>query len=99
MNILIKPIITEKAMKDAAAGKFTFAVLKTADKNKIAAEVKEQFKVNVIGVSTTIVKGRRLRVGKRRIKVPESAWKKAVVQLKKGETISLFDIQGGNTNA
>jgi large subunit ribosomal protein L23 len=99
MNILIKPIITEKSMRDAAAGRFTFAVAKTANKRTIASQVSEQFGVSVVKVTTNLVKGRRGRVGKRRQRVSLPPWKKAVVQLKKGETIALFDVQGGTPNA
>ena len=99
MNILVRPIITEKAMKDAAMGKFTFAVYEKATKPQITAEVASQFKVHPVSVKTTIVKGRRFRVGKRQQEKETAVWKKAVVELKPGEKIDLFDIQGGTPNA
>ncbi|MEK7127493.1 MAG: 50S ribosomal protein L23 [Patescibacteria group bacterium] len=97
--ILIKPIITEKSMKEAQLGRFTFEVDKNANKPAIALVVAEMFKVHPVTVRTTIVKGRRQKVGKRRLEEAKPFWKKAVVYLKKDEKIALFDIQGGNTNA
>lgn len=97
--ILVKPIITEKAMKEAQLGRFTFEVAMDANKQSIALAASEMFKVHPLKVKTTIVKGRRQKVGKRRQSRSLPGWKKAVIYLKKDEKIALFDIQGGNTNA
>ena len=93
-NIIIKPIITEKSMRDAALGKFTFVVAKMANKTAIKKKIEEQFKVNVVAVSTSIVKGGRKRVGKRMAEKILSSWKKAIVKLKKDQKIALFDTGG-----
>jgi|SRR5579871_2155835 len=90
-DIIIRPIITEKSMKDAEAGKFTFAVLKSANKDAIKLAVEKVFEVNVLAVATSIVKGRSHRTGNKRIEVKQSDWKKAIVQLKKGQRISAFE--------
>lgn len=92
INIIIKPIITEKSMSDAGKGRFTFAVLKNADKKAIKKAVEEKFKVNVLSVSTNIVKGKKIRVGARRKEVDKSDFKKAIVQLIEGQKIDLFDV-------
>ncbi len=94
MSVVLKPIITEKSIKEAASGKFTFEVLKSADKKAIRKEIEEKFKVNVISVSTIVVKGKTQRVGIRRREVTKSSYKKAIVQLKQGQKIDLFDIGG-----
>ncbi len=94
-NVLVKPLITEKSMSDANAGKFTFVVAKTAEKAGIKKAVEKQFDVHVIAVSTNIVKGKSKRAGTRRMIVREQPWKKAVVQLVKGEKIAIFDISKG----
>lgn len=96
MNIIIAPIITEKSMTDAAVGKFTFRVDKSANKNQIRREVEEKFSVNVIGVSTSILKGRMQRVGAKREEVKIGDVKKAIVRLKAGQKIGLFDLGGDN---
>lgn len=91
-DVIIKPIITEKSMQDATAGKFTFKVLKAADKKTIKRAVEEKFKVNVLDISTLIIKGKKRRAGVRRVEVLQSPYKKAVVTLKPGQKIDLFDM-------
>lgn len=93
-EIIIKPVITEKSMQDAAGGKFTFAVAKKANKESIKKVIAEKFKVHVVAVWTSLIKGRQKRVGKRRTEITESSWKKTIVQVAKGEKIELFDIGG-----
>jgi len=90
-TILIGPIITEQSMGQASKGKFTFSVAKQADKTGIKQAIEKKFNVHVVGVSTVTTKGRTKRVGARRIEKRLSPLKKAVVTLKKGEKIDLFD--------
>ncbi|MFH1832665.1 MAG: 50S ribosomal protein L23 [Candidatus Levyibacteriota bacterium] len=90
-QIIIKPIITEKSMNDVGKGKFTFLVAKDSNKKEIKKAVEEKFKVKVIGVSTIIIKGRSARVGIRRKEVKKADFKKAVVELLKGQKIDLFE--------
>ncbi|MBI4098016.1 MAG: 50S ribosomal protein L23 [Candidatus Levybacteria bacterium] len=94
MNIIISPLITEKSMQDAGAGKFSFRVYKSANKNEIKKAIEKAFSVNVIGISTNILKGKKQRVGTRRAEKNVSDWKKAIVTLKKGEKIGLFELGG-----
>jgi large subunit ribosomal protein L23 len=93
--ILKAPIITEKSMILANAGCYTFEVELAATKGQIAAEVATQFKVQVTGVKTMRIKGRTKRVGKKRVEVQLSPWKKAIVKLKKDQKIALFETAGG----
>lgn len=92
MNILIKPVVTEKSMEDVTKSKFTFIVNRDADKTMIKKEIETQFNVNVIAIRTMHVKGKRKRVGARRAEVKESVAKKAIVTLKAGQKIALFDM-------
>lgn len=91
-DIIVKPLITEKSTKDATIGKFTFVVAKNATKTMVRQAVAEKFNVHVISVATSIVKGRRKKSGKRRVEMPVSPWKKAIVGLRKGEKIDFFDV-------
>lgn len=93
-DVIVKPIITEKSIQDAATGKFTFMVHKQADKRNIKKGVEEAFNVHVLSVATILVKGRTKRVGKKRTEKKDSPWKKAIVKLEKNEKIDLFDIGG-----
>ncbi len=93
MNI-ISPMITEKSMADATLSKFTFKVSKSANKAEIKKEVEGKFNVHVTNVSTSILKGKSIRVGARRTEKKLDATKKAVVTLKSGEKIGLFELGG-----
>lgn len=97
-NIIISPIITEKSMKVSEGGKYSFVVAQSASKTAIRHAVGSLFKVNVVSIQTSIIKGRQKRNGARRIEVTQPAWKKAMVQLKKGEKIGLFEPGGADTD-
>jgi large subunit ribosomal protein L23 len=90
-SIIIAPVITEKSMKDVDLGRFTFKVSLKANKFSIKKAVEDKFKVNVLKVFVSIVKGRTDKKGIRREEFVKSSWKKATVVLQKGQTISLFD--------
>lgn len=91
-DVLIRPVITERSMKDAGAARFTFAVARQANKGQIAQAAEDLFKVKVIGVRTVTVPARERRAGRMRQKTIKSAWKKAIIQLKPGEKIDLFEV-------
>ena len=98
-DVIIRPIISEKSMQHANLGKFTFRVAKGAHKGMIKKAIEEKFKVNVVGISTNIVKGKKSKAGTRRIEILKSPWKKAVATLKTGQKIALFDVGGGSTSS
>ncbi len=80
-EIIIRPVITEKAMAGVASGKkYTFRVAKGATKIDIARAVEEIFpKVKVAKVNTVNVRGRLRRQGRTQGYTP--SWKKAYVTL------------------
>jgi large subunit ribosomal protein L23 len=91
--ILIKPNITEKSMISAGINQYTFKVNVKANKHQIKKAVEDQFGVNVLKINTTKTKQssqKSFRTGKT---VTKKAIKKAIVTLKKGQTIPLFDIK------
>lgn len=90
-NILIRPIITEKSMNDVSKNRFTFEVAIEADKKAVKREIEKRFKVNVLSVLTSIMKGKRKRSGIRRIEKIVLPFKKATVCLKAGQKIDLFE--------
>jgi large subunit ribosomal protein L23 len=94
LNVILGPIISEKSMSDAANGKYTFKVTAACAKADIKRAVEEQFKVNVVKVSTITVKGRSSRNGIRRVEAVKQPFKKAIVLLKKDQKISIFDTGG-----
>ncbi|MFH1186808.1 MAG: 50S ribosomal protein L23 [Candidatus Levyibacteriota bacterium] len=94
MHIIISPIITEKSMSFAAKDKFTFRVSQGASKVKIKKEVEKRFSVNVVRVLIVVVKGKTKRSGSKRMERKTSNYKKAIVLLKQGQKISLFELGG-----
>ena len=90
-KLTLIPVITEKSIENVKAGKFTFKIPSNINKNDIKKAVEKKFKVSVTGISTNITKGRRVRAGTRRVEKNLPAFKKAVVTLKKGEKIDLFE--------
>lgn len=94
-NILKSPVITEKSLKDAGDSWYTFKVNSQANKNQIAEAVEKAFSVHVETVKTLIVKGKSRRIGRKRQEIKLGSFKKALVRLKKGEKINVFEEIGG----
>ena len=91
-QVLLKPVITEKSLAQAAQGRYTFFVHPQASKGQIKQAVQQFFKVDVVKVRTINLQGKRRRVGRYRTltkKLPDR--KKAIVQLKPGQKIPLFE--------
>lgn len=86
-DVIIRAILSEKSMKQSESGRYTFLVKADANKGDVRRAVESMFQVDVISVVTTTQKGRTTRRGSRRIEVTTSAFKKAAVRLKKGQTL------------
>lgn len=89
--ILKRPIISEKSLMGASYGEYTFEVSPKATKEEIAQAVKEVFNVDAIGVKTLVVKGRTKRALKTRKTIKATPWKKAIIKIKSGQKIDLFE--------
>ena len=92
-TVLIRPVISEKSYALIAEGKYTFRVDDRAHKTQIAQAVEDVFGVGVAQVRTAKVRSKPKRRGL--TKGRSRSWKKAVVQLRPGERIELFE--GGQT--
>lgn len=88
-DILKKPLITEKSMDLVGENKYTFIVDLNANKIEIKKAVEELFKVKVEKVHTIRYKGRMKRVRGRMGRTPD--YKKAIVTLKEGNKIEIFE--------
>lgn len=88
-QILRRPIITEKSTLLGEQGRYVFEVAKGATKHDIKRAVEDAFDVTVVRVHTMGVKGKRKRFGPRMTTL--RSWKKAVVTLAPGDTITLFE--------
>lgn len=94
-EVLRKPLITEKNTMLSEQNKFTFEVHPSATKIMIKAAVEDAFGVNVLYVHTLNVKpkpkARMIRRGSGRINGSSRAVKKAMVTLKEGQRIDIFE--------
>jgi large subunit ribosomal protein L23 len=88
-DIIIKPIISEKSYDLADLNKYTFKVDRRATKPDIRRAVEEIFKVGVIAVNTANMRGKLKRQGRNQGYRPN--WKKAVVTLREGDKIEIFE--------
>ncbi len=88
-DVIIRPLITEKATILAGDSKYAFQVDRRANKNQVKKAVETAFNVKVTKVNTMNVHGKRRRVGTRPTKAPD--WKKAIVTLQEGDTIQIFE--------
>lgn len=88
-DIILRPVVTEKSMALMEENKYTFIVDPRANKTEIKKAVEALFKVKVEKVNTMRVKGKTKRV--RNIIGKEPDYKKAIVKLKKGDRIELFE--------
>jgi large subunit ribosomal protein L23 len=88
-EVLRRPLITEKYSGQQAIGKYAFEVSKSANKVQITEAVEKAFKVTVTSVNVLRVVGKNRRRG--RMIVPARPWKKAIVTLKPGDKIEIFE--------
>jgi len=78
-DIILRPVISEESMDKAPSKKYTFEVDRKSNKTEIKKAVEKVFGVKVLGVNTSIVKGKEKRQG--RSVGMTSEWKKAIVTL------------------
>jgi large subunit ribosomal protein L23 len=89
VQVVQRPLISEKSYAAMATGKYLFRVHPRATKTEIALAVADAFKVEVVAVNTMHVRGKERRRGKSH--GFQSNWKKAVVTLAEGQKIeSMF---------
>ena len=87
LDTIVSPAITEKATSLSEFNKMVFKVHKGASKNSIKKSIEKIFKVNVVKINTINLKGKtKVIKGK---KTFTSGIKKAIVTLKKGQSIDL----------
>ncbi len=88
-DVLIEPVLSEKATTLREQGKYVFKVAPSATKIQIKEAVRKLFDVKVVSCTTVNVMGKAKRV---RGKPGRTAsWKKAVIRLAPGETIKVFE--------
>ncbi len=88
-EVLRRPLITEKTAMLQAQGKYAFEIAGEANKLQVKQAVEKAFKVKVLAVNVMTVPGKTRRVGRRQVLT--QSWKKAIVTLKPGDKIELFE--------
>ncbi len=88
-DILRRPIITEKSTYLQEQGRYVFEVRPSATKHQVKRAVEDAFDVSVASVNTMNVRGKTRRLGPRMSKKRD--WKKAIVTLAPGNTITIFE--------
>lgn len=89
-KIILAHVNTERTTKLLADNnEYVFRVQRQATKYTISTAIQEVFKVKVDSVRTMVVPGKMKRIRYKAGKT--SAWKKAIVRLKAGQTITIFD--------
>ncbi|MDJ0575579.1 MAG: 50S ribosomal protein L23 [Xenococcaceae cyanobacterium MO_234.B1] len=87
-DLILKPIVTEKATRQMEENKYVFDVLPRATKPEIKAAIESLFDVSVTGVNTLKLPRKKRRVG--RYIGYKAQYKRAIVTLKEGDSITLF---------
>jgi large subunit ribosomal protein L23 len=87
-EVLLAPVVTEKAYAQIDDNKYSFRVHPDAHKTQVRQAVEELFNVKVVRVNISKVQPKPKRRGLHRGTKP--GWKKAIVQLRAGESIEIF---------
>ncbi len=87
-DLILKPIITEKGTIQMELNKYVFDVLPKATKPDIKAAIESLFDVTVVKVNTLTLPRKKRRVGRFMGYKPQ--YKRAIVTLKEGDSITLF---------
>ena len=88
-EVLLAPVVSEKSYSLIADRKYSFRVHPKAHKTQVRQAVEELFNVKVERVNVSHVKAKPKRRGL--IRGTKPGWKKAVVQVREGDTIEIFE--------
>ena len=88
-QVLLAPVVSEKSYSLIEANKYSFKVHPDAHKTQVRQAVEELFNVHVEGVNVLKVQSKPKRRGLQKGTRP--GWKKAIVQLREGESIEIFE--------
>ena len=88
-QILLSPVVSEKSYAGIADGRYTFKVHPDAHRTQVRQAVEQLFDVHVERVNIVKVQPKPKRRGL--FKGVRPGWKKAIVQLREGESIEIFE--------
>ena len=92
-QVIIKPLLTEKTTAATKFNRYFFKVSRLSNKNQIKAAVERIFKVRVVKVRTVNLPGKVKRSQTNRRLFETGSFKKAIVELKEGDKIGLFEVE------
>ncbi len=87
-EVLIAPVVSEKSYSMIEARKYSFRVHPDAHKTQVRQAVEELFEVKVVSVNISKVQPKPKRRGM--IRGTKQGWKKAIVQVREGDEIQIF---------
>ncbi len=88
-DVILEPVLSEKAYQGYAEGKYTFWVHPDATKTEVKNAIEAAFKVDVVKVNVQNVRGKTKRLGRFEGKRPDR--KKAIVTVKPGQKIEALE--------
>ena len=88
-EVLRRPIVTEKNTELMAQNKYVFEVAKKSNKALVKQAVEKAFNVHVLAVNIVVVQSKPRGFGRMRGRKP--SWKKAIVTLRPGDKIEIFE--------
>lgn len=88
-QVLIKPLVTEKASSQGEYNQYSFEVAKNANKIEIKKAILSVYSVEPLKVRTIKMGGKQIRYGRRRGRT--KAWKKAMITLRQGDKIEVYE--------
>jgi large subunit ribosomal protein L23 len=88
-EVLLAPVVSEKSYSLIGEGKYVFRIHPDAHRTQVRQAVEELFNVHVEGVNVLKVQAKPKRRGMQKGIRP--GWKKAIVQLREGESIEIFE--------
>jgi len=88
-DVLLAPVVSEKSYSGLADRKYTFKVHQDAHKTQVRQAVEQLFGVKVLSVNIVKVQPKPKRRGT--FNGVRPGWKKAIVQLREGQTIEIFE--------
>ena len=88
-EVLLAPVVSEKSYGLIEQGKYAFRVHPDAHRTQVRQAVEELFNVKVLRVNISMVQSKPKRRGMQKGTKP--GWKKAIVQLRPGDSIEIFE--------
>jgi large subunit ribosomal protein L23 len=88
-QILLAPVVSEKSYAGIAEGRYTFRIHPDAHRMQVRQAIEQLFEVHVERVNIVKVQPKPKRRGL--FKGTRPGWKKAIVQVREGETIEIFE--------